>query len=142
MSQIKSTELSSQKLSLLHHCLNRTTAQSAQNHTNAATMSQGVFYILLVLGMFSFFSFAVMFSFIRSRKLEGSHDPYHQYIARDWSRKRTPSAAAVAWARQVAEGSSSVTRPQRRKGRNNTNETFTSSQCKHILEFVLNHLRH
>ncbi|XP_057690060.1 potassium voltage-gated channel subfamily E member 1-like [Corythoichthys intestinalis] len=100
MSLINSTELSS---SLLRLCLNRTTA-----NTNISTPTLDVVYILLVLGMFSFFSFAVMLSFIRSRKLESSQDPYNQYIARDWSRRRTPSADAVARARRVVEASVSV----------------------------------
>ncbi|XP_019719386.1 potassium voltage-gated channel subfamily E member 1-like [Hippocampus comes] len=108
MSHINGTELTSLLLSLLHHCLNATTAKPPLNHTKTSAASQGVFYILLVLAMFSFFSFAVMFRFIRSRKLEGSQDPYQQYIARDWSQKRTPSTAAVTRARQVVEVSSSV----------------------------------
>uniref|UniRef100_A0A3Q2XZJ2 Potassium voltage-gated channel, Isk-related family, member 1 n=1 Tax=Hippocampus comes TaxID=109280 RepID=A0A3Q2XZJ2_HIPCM len=93
MSHINGTELTSLLLSLLHHCLNATTAKPPLNHTKTSAASQGVFYILLVLAMFSFFSFAVMFRFIRSRKLEGSQDPYQQYIARDWSQKRTPNPA-------------------------------------------------
>ncbi|XP_037128910.1 potassium voltage-gated channel subfamily E member 2 [Syngnathus acus] len=96
MSDINATDLSSLLLSWLHQCLNRTTAQSPQSHANTSATFQGVFYILLVFGMFSFFSFAVMFRFIRSRKLEGSQDPYQEYIAQDWSRKRTPSTAAAA----------------------------------------------
>uniref|UniRef100_A0A3P9KNA5 Uncharacterized protein n=1 Tax=Oryzias latipes TaxID=8090 RepID=A0A3P9KNA5_ORYLA len=53
--------------------------------------SQGVVYIVLVVGMFSFCSFGIMLSYIRSRKLESSQDPYHQYIAHDWTAVAAPS---------------------------------------------------
>lgn len=100
MPQINSTEpVQPLLLSFLQHFLNSTGFLSPlvpQNTTNpvtqgAHTQSEGVIYIILVLGMFSFFTFGIMLRFIRSKKLEGSNDLYHQYIAHDWAKVTTPS---------------------------------------------------
>lgn len=119
MSHMNATELQSLLLSFLQHCLNSTgaltpwvpqnyTTQQAVQHTAAPRphpQSQGIMYILLVVGMFSFFTFGIMLSYIRSKKLENSHDPYHQYIAHDWTKVTSPSRAVAQALHRVTAGS-------------------------------------
>lgn len=118
MSHNNTTELQSLLLSFLRHCLNSTsmlspptpqnyTTQQAVHHDDGArarAQSQGMMYIVLVVGMFSFFTFGIMLSYIRSKKLEGSHDPYHQYIAHDWTKVTTPSRAVAQALHREAVG--------------------------------------
>lgn len=112
MPEINSTVLQPLLLSFLQHFLNSTGFLSPiapQNTTNHAAQgphaqSDGVIYILFVVGMFSFFTFSIMLRFIRSKKLEGSNDLYHQYIAHDWAKVMTPSMSVAQALYKEAEG--------------------------------------
>ncbi|CAN9514496.1 unnamed protein product [Ophioblennius macclurei] len=119
MSPFNGTQLHSLLLSLLQHCLNSTALLPPPPHNHSIQpavaaaarqgQSEGIMYILLVVGMFSFFTFGIMFSYIRSRKVESSHDPYHQYIAHDWSAVAAPPRAV---ARALVQGPVVIGNPQ------------------------------
>lgn len=99
------SDLQSLLVSLLQHYLNETwnfppeslspaTHQPAEPFSAVPVklQSHGFIYILLMVGLFSFFTFGIMFSYIRSKKLENSQDAYHQYIAKDWASVLAPTA--------------------------------------------------
>ncbi|XP_053310433.1 potassium voltage-gated channel subfamily E member 1 [Spea bombifrons] len=71
-----------------------------------------VFYILLLLGFFGFFTFGIMMSYIRSKKREHSSDPYHTYIAKDWNKGQTlPSTMRSVSSCYLVENTFAVEQP-------------------------------
>ncbi|NWH66675.1 KCNE1 protein, partial [Geococcyx californianus] len=79
--------------------LNSLLSKLLQDHleyTNSSTPSQvrsassdlEIIYVLLMIGLFGFFTVGVMLTNIRARSLEDSRDPYNTYIATDvWHKK-------------------------------------------------------
>lgn len=61
------------------------TAPSAVGSTGG---SLEIIYVLMMVGLFGFFTVGVMVTNIRARRLEDSHNPYNTYIATDiWHKK-------------------------------------------------------
>ncbi|NXH50486.1 KCNE1 protein, partial [Dicaeum eximium] len=72
---------------LLQECLGRTNS-SAPAQLRSTGDSLAIIYVLLMVGLFGFFTVGVMVTNLRARRLAGHHDPYHTYIATDaWHRK-------------------------------------------------------
>ncbi|NXM99095.1 KCNE1 protein, partial [Sylvia borin] len=72
---------------LLQECLERTNT-SAPPQLRAASDSLEIIYVLLMLGLFGFFTVGVLVTNLRARRLEGPRDPYNTYIATDaWHQK-------------------------------------------------------
>ncbi|NWR42075.1 KCNE1 protein, partial [Regulus satrapa] len=72
---------------LLQECLEQSNS-SAPPQARGAGDSLEIIYVLLMLGLFGFFTLGVMVSNLRARRLEGPRDPYNTYIASDaWRRK-------------------------------------------------------
>uniref|UniRef100_A0A8C4XML6 Potassium voltage-gated channel subfamily E member 1 n=1 Tax=Falco tinnunculus TaxID=100819 RepID=A0A8C4XML6_FALTI len=61
---------------------------SAPAQVRSASSSLEIIYVLLMIGLFGFFTVGVMLTNIRARRLEDSRDPYTTYIASDiWHKK-------------------------------------------------------
>nr|XP_055071970.1 uncharacterized protein LOC129452248 [Misgurnus anguillicaudatus] len=95
------TDIHNLLVSWLYRYFNETRPVAAQPHhqhqppmhlsgASAEDKSYGMIYICMMMGLFSFFAFGIMFSYIRSKKVENSQDPYHQYIAKDWTVVASP----------------------------------------------------
>ncbi|NXI83115.1 KCNE1 protein, partial [Rhipidura dahli] len=73
---------------LLQDYLDQTNS-SAPSQVRSTSNDLEIIYVLLMVGLFGFFTVGVMVTNLRARRLEGPRDPYHTYIdASDaWSRK-------------------------------------------------------
>ncbi|NWS58332.1 KCNE1 protein, partial [Chunga burmeisteri] len=61
---------------------------SAASQVRSASSNLEIVYVLLLIGLFGFFTVGVMLTNIRARRLEDSRDPYNTYIATDiWHKK-------------------------------------------------------
>ncbi|XP_027694906.1 potassium voltage-gated channel subfamily E member 2-like [Vombatus ursinus] len=69
--------------------LSNTTAEqeALQAKVNAQDFYYVILYLMVMIGMFSFIIVAILVSTVKSKKLECSNDPYHQYIVDDWHEK-------------------------------------------------------
>ncbi|NXL35781.1 KCNE1 protein, partial [Glaucidium brasilianum] len=64
------------------------TNSSAASQVRSASSNLEIIYVLLMVGLFGFFTVGVMLTNIRARRLEDSRDPYNTYIATDiWHKK-------------------------------------------------------
>ncbi|NXV79883.1 KCNE1 protein, partial [Atlantisia rogersi] len=81
------TALNSLLSKLLQHYLEQTNS-SAPSQARSAGSNLEIIYVLLLIGLFGFFTVGVMLTNIRGKRLEDSHDPYNTYIATDiWHKK-------------------------------------------------------
>ncbi|KAM6213580.1 potassium voltage-gated channel subfamily E member 1 [Sarcoramphus papa] len=81
------TALNSLLSKLLQDYLEQTNS-SAPSQVRSASSNLEIIYVLLMIGLFGFFTVGVMLTNIRARRLEDSHDPYNTYIATDiWHKK-------------------------------------------------------
>lgn len=46
-----------------------------------------IWYLVVMIGIFSFIVVSVLVSTVKSRRKEHDNDPYHKYIEGDWSSK-------------------------------------------------------
>ncbi|NXT41305.1 KCNE1 protein, partial [Pelecanoides urinatrix] len=81
------TALNSLLSKLLQDYLEQTNS-SAPSQVRSPSSNLEIIYVLLMIGLFGFFTVGVMLTNIRARRLEDSHDPYNTYIATDiWHKK-------------------------------------------------------
>lgn len=81
------TALNSLLSKLLQDYLEQTNS-SAPSQAVSARSNLEIIYVLLIIGLFGFFTVGVMLTNIRARRLENSRDPYNTYIATDiWHKK-------------------------------------------------------
>ncbi|KAM9300533.1 potassium voltage-gated channel subfamily E member 1 [Morus bassanus] len=81
------TALNSFLSKLLQDYLEHTNS-SAPFQVRSTSSNLEIIYVLLMIGLFGFFTVGVMLTNIRARRLEDSHDPYNTYIATDiWHKK-------------------------------------------------------
>ncbi|KAM9245479.1 Potassium voltage-gated channel subfamily E member 1 [Leptosomus discolor] len=81
------TALNSLLSKLLQDHLEQTNS-SAPSQVRSASSHLEIIYVLMMIGLFGFFTVGVMLTNIRARRLEDSHDPYNTYIATDiWHKK-------------------------------------------------------
>ncbi|NXL02882.1 KCNE1 protein, partial [Mesembrinibis cayennensis] len=81
------TVLNSLLSKLLQDYLEQTNS-SAPSQVRSTSSNLEIIYVLLMLGLFGFFTAGVMLTNIRARRLEDSRDPYNTYIATDiWHKK-------------------------------------------------------
>ncbi|POI35354.1 hypothetical protein CIB84_000894 [Bambusicola thoracicus] len=64
------------------------TNSTAPSTAGSTGGSLEIIYVLMMVGLFGFFTVGVMVTNIRARRLEDSHNPYNTYIATDiWHKK-------------------------------------------------------
>ncbi|NWH42202.1 KCNE1 protein, partial [Chloropsis hardwickii] len=64
------------------------TNSSAPAQVGTSSDGLAIIYVLLMVGLFGFFTVGVMVTNLRARRLEGPRDPYNTYIATDaWHQK-------------------------------------------------------
>ncbi|NXP53200.1 KCNE1 protein, partial [Heliornis fulica] len=81
------TALNSLLSKLLQDNLEQTNS-STPSQVSSASSNLEILYVLLLIGLFGFFTVGVMLTNISGKGLEDSHDPYNTYIATDiWHKK-------------------------------------------------------
>ncbi|KFP25941.1 Potassium voltage-gated channel subfamily E member 1, partial [Colius striatus] len=81
------TALNSLFSNLLQDSLEQSNS-SAPSQVKGASNNLEIIYVLVIIGLFGFFTVGAMLTNIRYRRLEDSHNPYNTYIATDiWHRK-------------------------------------------------------